>query len=174
MDEVDDGCGSAFKFTLPAGRHDRKGEPRAMNQSPQVLLVDDNPADVGLAREALAVGRHKSCISNVSDGEQAMAFLHRAGQYANAVRPDLVILDLNLPKKDGRAVLAEVKGDTELRAIPIVVFSTSRSMLDIACSYKLGANCYVSKPGNLTEYFAVMQSIEEFWFGSASLTREEK
>ena len=174
MDEVDDGCGSAFKFTLPAGRHDRKGEPRAMNQSPQVLLVDDNPADVGLAREALAAGRHKSCISNVSDGEQAMAFLHRTGQYANAVRPDLVILDLNLPKKDGRAVLAEVKGDTELRAIPIVVFSTSRSMLDIACSYKLGANCYVSKPGNLTEYFAVMQSIEEFWFGSASLTQEEK
>jgi two-component system, chemotaxis family, response regulator Rcp1 len=174
MDEVDDGCGSAFKLTLPAGRHDRKGEPRAMNQSPQVLLVDDNPADVGLAREALAVGRHKSCISNVPDGEEAMAFLHRAGQYANAVRPDLVILDLNLPKKDGRAVLAEAKGDAELRAIPIVVFSTSRSMLDIACSYKLGANCYVSKPGNLNEYFAVMQSIEEFWFGSASLTREEK
>jgi len=174
MDEVDDGCGSAFKFTLPAGRHDRKGEPRAMNQSPQVLLVDDNPADVGLAREALAVGRHKSCISNVPDGEEAMAFLHRAGQYANAVRPDLVILDLNLPKKDGRAVLAEAKGDTELRAIPIVVFSTSRSMLDIACSYELGANCYVSKPGNLNEYFAVMQSIEEFWFGSASLTRKEK
>ena len=174
MDEVDDGCGSAFKFTLPAGRHDRKGEARAMNQLPQVLLVDDNPADVGLAREALAVGRHQSCISNVPDGEEAMAFLHRAGQYANAVRPDLVILDLNLPKKDGRAVLAEAKGDAELRAIPIVVFSTSRSMLDIACSYKLGANCYVSKPGNLNEYFAVMQSIEEFWFGSASLTREEK
>ena len=145
-----------------------------MKQLPQVLLVDDNPADVGLAREALAGGRHQSCISNVGDGEEAMAFLHRDGPYADAVSPDLLILYLNLTKKDWRAVLAESKADTELRAIPIVVFSTSRSMLDIACSYKLGANCYVSKPGNLGDYFAVMHSIEEFWFGSASLTREEK
>jgi two-component system, chemotaxis family, response regulator Rcp1 len=141
---------------------------------PQVLLVDDNPADVGLAREALAGGRHQSCISDVPDGEEAIAFLHRAGQYANAVRPDLVILDLNLPRKDGRAVLAEAKGDTNLRTIPIVVFSTSRAMLDIARSYELGANCYVSKPGNLDDYFLAMQAIEEFWFGSASLPREEK
>jgi CheY-like chemotaxis protein len=136
--------------------------------------VDDNPADVGLAREALAGGRHQSCISDVPDGEEAIAFLHRAGQYANAVRPDLVILDLNLPRKDGRAVLAEAKGDTNLRTIPIVVFSTSRAMLDIARSYELGANCYVSKPGNLDDYFLAMQAIEEFWFGSASLPREEK
>ncbi len=87
--------------------------------------------------------------------------------------PDLVILDLNLPKKDGRAVLAETKADAELCTIPIVVFSTSRAMLDIKRSYELGANCYVSKPGNLNEYFLVMRSIEEFWFGSASLPREE-
>ena len=145
-----------------------------MKPLPQVLLVDDNPADVGLAREALAGGRHQSCISNVANGEEAMAFLHRTGQYTNAVRPDLVILDLNLPKKDGRAVLAEAKGDMELHTIPIVVFSTSRSMLDVARSYELGANCYVSKPGNLNDYFLAMQSIEEFWFGSASLPREEK
>jgi CheY-like chemotaxis protein len=170
----EDGCGSAFKFTLPTGRHDEKGGARAMKHLPQVLLVDDNPADVGLAREALAGGRHQSCISNVPDGEEAMAFLHRTGQYANAVRPDLLILDLNLPKKDGRAVLAEVKADTDLRTIPVVVFSTSRSMLDIARSYGLGANCYVSKPGNLNDYFLAVQSIEEFWFGSASLPREEK
>ena len=103
-----------------------------------------------------------------------MAYLRRAGPYANAIRPDLVILDLNLPKKDGRAVLAEAKADAELRTIPIVVFSTSRSMLDIARSYELGANCYVSKPGNLNDYFLAVQSIEEFWFGSASLPREEK
>lgn len=103
-----------------------------------------------------------------------MAFLHREGKYASAVRPDLVILDLNLPKKDGRAVLAEAKADADLRAIPIVVFSTSRSKSDIARSYKLGANCYISKPGNLDDYFAVMQSIEEFWFGSASLPRKEQ
>jgi two-component system, chemotaxis family, response regulator Rcp1 len=140
----------------------------------QVLLVDDNPADVGLAREASAGGRHQSCISNVVDGEEAMAYLRRAGVHANAIRPDLVILDLNLPKKDGRAVLAEAKADAELRSIPIIVFSTSRSMLDIARSYALGANCYVSKPGNLKDYFLAVQAIEEFWFGSASLPREEK
>jgi len=93
-----------------------------MNQLPQVLLVDDNPADVGLAREALAGGRHQTCISTVADGEEAMAFLHRAGRYANAARPDLVILDLNLPNKDGRAVLAAAKADTGLRTIPVVVF----------------------------------------------------
>jgi len=140
----------------------------------QVLLVDDNPADVGLAREALAGGKHQSCISSVADGEEAMAYLRRSGQYANAVRPDLVILDLNLPKKSGKQVLAEVKADTDLRTIPIVVFSTSRSMLDIAQSYELGANCYVSKPGNLSEYFSAVQAIEEFWFSSASLPRKEE
>jgi len=172
--KFEDGCGSAFKFTLPASRHDEKGGARVMKLLPQVLLVDDNPADVGLAREALAGGRHQTCISTVADGEEAMAFLHRAGQYASAVRPDLVILDLNLPKKDGRAVLAEAKADTDLRTIPVVVFSTSRSMLDIARSYELGANCYVSKPGNLGDYFLAVQSIEEFWFGSASLPRKER
>jgi len=145
-----------------------------MKHLPQVLLVDDNPADVALAREALTGGGYQSQISDVQDGEQAMAFLHRTGPYANAVRPDLVILDLNLPRKDGRAVLMEAKADADLCAIPVVVFSTSRAMLDIKRSYELGANCYVSKPGNLDEYFLVMQSIEEFWFGSASLPREEK
>ena len=145
-----------------------------MNALPQVLLVDDNPADVVLAREALAGRRHQSCISHVADGEEAMAFLRHAGPYANAVRPDLVILDLNLPKKDGRGVLADAKADTNLRTIPIVVFSTSRSMLDITRSYDLGANCYVSKPGNLDDYFLAVQAIEEFWFGSASLPRKEQ
>jgi two-component system, chemotaxis family, response regulator Rcp1 len=145
-----------------------------MKPLPQVLLVDDNPADVVLAREALAGGRHQSCISDVQDGVEAMAFLHRVGRYADAVRPDLVLLDLNLPRKDGHAVLAETKGDPDLRTIPVVVFSTSRSMLDIARSYELGANCYVSKPGNLDDYFLAVQSIEEFWFGSVSLLRKEK
>lgn len=145
-----------------------------MNQLPQVLLVDDNPADVRLAREALAGGRHQSQINEVPDGQEAMAFLHRAGRYSSAVRPDLVIVDLNLPKKNGLAVLAEIKADARLRTIPVVVFSTSRSMLDISRSYELGANCYISKPGDLNGYFLVMQSIEQFWFGSASLPREEK
>jgi chemotaxis family two-component system response regulator Rcp1 len=172
--KFENGCSSVFEFTLSASRHDEKGGARAMKKLPQVLLVDDNPADVGLAQEALAGGRHQSHISNVPDGEEAVAFLRCVGRYADAVRPDLVILDLNLPRKDGRAVLAEAKADPNLRTIPIVVFSTSRSMLDIARSYELGANCYVSKPGNLNEYFLVLQSIEEYWFGCASLPREEK
>ena len=145
-----------------------------MKQLPEVLLVDDNPADVVLAREALAGGKHQSRISNVENGEEALAFLRREGQHADAVRPDLVILDLNLPRKDGRAVLAEAKSDKTLRTIPVVVFSTSHSTVDITRSYELGANCYVHKPGNLEDYFLAVQSIEEFWFGSASLMREEK
>jgi len=145
-----------------------------MKKMPQVLLVDNNPADVALAREALTGGGYQSQVSDVPDGEESMAFLHRAGQYANAVRPDLVILDLNLPKKDGRRVLAEAKADAELRTIPVVVFSTSRAISDINRSYELGANCYVSKPGTLDEYFLVMQAIEEFWLGSASVPRKEK
>ncbi len=144
-----------------------------MKRLPQVLLVDDNLADAGLAREALAGGRHQCHIDHVLDGEEAMAYLRRAGQYANAVRPDLLILDLNLPKRDGSAVLAEVKAAPDLRTIPIVVFSTSRAISDIKRSYELGANCYVSKPGNLSEFCSAMQSIEEFWFGSVSLPREE-
>jgi chemotaxis family two-component system response regulator Rcp1 len=145
-----------------------------MKQLPQVLLVDDNPADVVLAREALAGGRHHIRITSAENGEEAMAFLRRAGRYANELRPDLLILDLNLPKKDGRAVLAEAKADAALRTIPVVVFSTSRADLDIKRSYELGANCYVSKPGNLDEYFLALHTIEEFWFGTARLPREEK
>jgi chemotaxis family two-component system response regulator Rcp1 len=144
-----------------------------MKPLPQVLLVDDNPADVVLAREALAGGRHESCIIHVSDGEAALAYLQRSGVYADAARPDLIILDLNLPRKDGRAVLKEVKADENLQTIPIVVFSTSSSMLDIKRSYELGANCYLSKPGNLEDYFSAVRSIGEFWFGSAALPVEE-
>jgi two-component system, chemotaxis family, response regulator Rcp1 len=144
-----------------------------MKQLPQVLLVDDNPADVVLAREALAGGKHHSHISNVQDGVEALAFLNRIGKHADAIRPDLVILDLNLPKKDGRAVLAAAKADLSLRSIPVVVFSTSRSKMDIERSYQLGANCYVHKPGNLEEYFTAVRGIEEFWFGFASVPREE-
>jgi chemotaxis family two-component system response regulator Rcp1 len=145
-----------------------------MKEARIVLLVDDNPADVDLAREALQENVHGVQVESVGDGEEALAFLKRRGIYAEKPRPDLVVLDLNLPKKDGRAVLAEVKSDTNLRTIPVVVFSTSRSMADIARSYELGANCYVSKPGNLDDYFSAVQSMEEFWFGSASLPRKEK
>jgi len=140
-----------------------------MKPAPEILLVDDNPADVGLIREVLATSPHGSHVHGVTDGEEAMAFLHRTGKHAHAVRPDLVVLDLNLPRKDGRAVLAEVKADPDLHKLPIVVFTTSNSGLDIVRSYELGANCYVSKPGNLGDFFAAVQSIEEFWFDFASL-----
>jgi two-component system response regulator len=144
-----------------------------MKQVCIILLVDDNPADVDLAREALQGNFHRIQVESVGDGEEALSFLKRRGIHAEKPRPDLVILDLNLPKKDGRAVLAEVKRDADLRTIPIVVFSTSHLILDIARSYELGANCYVSKPGNLKDYLAALQSIEQFWFGCASLPRKD-
>ena len=136
---------------------------------PEILLVDDNPADSDLTWLVLARSTRQNHISAVYDGEQAMAFLHRSGKHSNAVRPQLVVLDLNLPRKDGRTVLDEVKADPELRKIPVVIFTTSRSGRDIARCYELGANCYVSKPGNLDDFRSVVRSIEDFWFGSASL-----
>ena len=139
-------------------------------------MVEDNPGDVRLAREALAEGKLQNDrqikLSSVVDGEQALAFLFRRGKYADQLRPNLVILDWNLPKKDGRAVLKEVKSDPELCRIPIVIFSTSQADNDIVRSYQLGANCYVNKPVNLKSYFETLQSIEEFWFGLASLPEE--
>jgi CheY-like chemotaxis protein len=135
----------------------------------EILLVDDSPADLDLIRAALAASTYQSRVSTVPDGEEAIAFLHRAGAYANAARPNLVILDLNLPRKDGRVVLADFKSDPSLRLIPVVVFTTSRSRQDIARSYELGANCYVSKPGSLGDFRTAVQAIEKFWFGLASL-----
>ena len=127
-----------------------------------------------LAREALAGGRHQSCISNVADGEEAMAFLRRAGpvrEYGSSGPGDPG--SESAQKRRSRGV-GGGQSRPGLRTIPVVVFSTSRSMLDITRSYELGANCYVSKPGNLNDYLSAVQSIEEFWFGSASLPREEK
>ncbi len=140
----------------------------------EVLLVDDNPADTDLTSEILARNGCPSRIHAVTDGAEAIAFLHREGKYAGAPLPDFVILDLNLPKKDGRAVLAEVKSDPVLRKIPIAIFSTSEAQKDIVGSYELGANCYVSKPGNLRDFISAVTSIGEFWFGFAQLPREEE
>lgn len=134
-----------------------------------LLIVDDNPADIGLAREALKQCAPGCQINSVEDGVEALAFLNHREPYANAVRPDLVILDLNLPKRDGLAVLAAMKAGPDLRRIPVIIFSTSQLHKDIVRSYELGANSYVCKPGNLTEFFAAMKSIEQFWFGSATL-----
>ncbi|MGA7171666.1 MAG: response regulator [Candidatus Sulfotelmatobacter sp.] len=140
-----------------------------MKSGLRLLLVDDNPADVELTREALAKSPHHSEIESVEDGAEALAFLARRGKYANAVRPDLVLLDLNLPKRDGLAVLASMRAGPELRPIPVVIFSTSKLSKDIMRSYELGANCYVSKPGNLNDFFSAVKSIEDFWCDFASL-----
>ena len=141
---------------------------------PEVLLVDDNPADIDLMREILGNCRHSYRVSSVPDGEEAISFLHREGKYAQAPTPDLLILDLNLPRKDGRTVLKELKSDSLLGKIPIVVFTTSQANSDITSSYELGANCYLRKPGNLNEYRAVVQSMADFWLGFASLPNKEK
>ncbi len=138
----------------------------------EVLLVDDNPGDTDLTSEILV--RSGCHIQSVADGVEAIAFLRREGKYAIAVLPDFVILDLNLPRKDGRAVLAEVKTDPVLREIPITIFSTSVAREDVVRSYRLGANCYVSKPGNLQDYIAAVTAIGEFWFGLARLPHEEQ
>ena len=140
-----------------------------MNGAHELLIVDDNPADIALAREALAACAYKGTVNSVSDGAEALAFLGRRGSFSSAPKPDLVLLDLNLPKRDGLAVLASMKASPDLRRIPVVIFSTSQLERDIERSYDLGANCYVGKPGNLNEFFSMMKSIEEFWFGSVNL-----
>jgi chemotaxis family two-component system response regulator Rcp1 len=145
-----------------------------MKKLSRVLLVDDNPADIDLTRDVLARGDYPSLVCSVADGEEAMAFLQREGRYADKLVPDLVLLDLNLPRKDGRAVLAEVKSHPTLHSTPVVIFSTSQASQDIDKSYELGANSYVCKPGNLHDYVAAIDSIGEFWFGCARFPREEE
>lgn len=139
----------------------------------EILLVDDNPADLDLTIDALAQSLWPSNVSSVSDGAEAIAFLRRQGKYASAARPNLVLLDLNLPRKDGRSVLAEVKSDLGLRRIPIVIFSTSQAPLDIERSYELGANSYVSKPPTLHAWITAVKLLKDFWIGCACLPREE-
>ena len=130
----------------------------------EILLVEDNPGDVDLTREALESGKVCNSLHVVGDGEAAMAFLRQQGKYADRPRPDLVLLDLNVPKKSGREVLAEIKADADLRCIPVVILTTSMSEVDILKSYDLHANCYITKPINLQQFIKVVQVIEDFWF----------
>ena len=130
----------------------------------EVLLVEDNPADVRLTREVFENGDGATHLNVVGDGEQAMAFLRRQGPYADQPRPCLLLLDLNLPRKDGREVLAELKEDRELRHIPVVVLTTSAAESDIVRSYELHANCYITKPVDLEQFIVAVKSIENFWF----------
>jgi two-component system, chemotaxis family, response regulator Rcp1 len=130
-----------------------------------ILLVEDNPGDADLAREALESNKMCNELQVVSDGEEAMAYLRREGKYADAWRPDLILLDLNLPKKDGREVLAEIKADDDLKRIPVVVLTMSRDEEDILKSYNLHANCYITKPIDVSQFFKVVKTIEDFWLG---------
>lgn len=129
----------------------------------EILLVEDNPGDVRLTREALRDGKVRNVLHVAEDGVEAMAFLRREGNYADAPRPDVILLDLNLPRKDGREVLAEIKADETLRRIPIVVMTTSSAEQDILRTYDLHANCYITKPVDLDQFIEVVRSIQEFW-----------
>jgi CheY-like chemotaxis protein len=129
----------------------------------ETLLVEDNEADIRLTREVFADGRVFNKLSVVRDGEEAMAYLKRRPPFEDATRPDLVLLDLNLPRKDGREVLAEMKNDEDLRRIPVVILTTSRAEADIVRTYELHANCYIVKPVDLGQFINVVRSIEDFW-----------
>ncbi len=134
-----------------------------------ILLVEDNLGDSDLAREALAGSKFHNTLYVVDDGEKAMAFLRQQGLYANAPRPELILLDLNLPRKDGREVLAEIKADDNLMRIPVVVLTTSRAEEDILRTYNLHANCFISKPIDLNQFLRVVTSIEDFWLSIVTL-----
>lgn len=135
----------------------------------QILLVEDNPGDVVLTREALGAARVVNDVHVTADGEEAMAFLRHEGPYRDVPRPDLILLDLNLPRKDGREVLAEIKADPTLRRIPVVVLTTSSAERDILTSYDLHANSYVTKPLDIDEFLSAVRDIEGFWLELVAL-----
>ena len=135
----------------------------------EILLVEDNPGDVRLTREALKEAKVYNNMSVVGDGVEAMAFLHKEGKYADEARPDLILLDLNLPKKDGRDVLAEIKESPDLKLIPVVILTTSVDEQDIFRTYDLHANCYINKPVDLEQFIEVAKAIENFWFSIVKL-----
>ena len=144
-----------------------------MVKSINILLVEDNPGDADLAREALDSSKMNNNLQVVDDGEKAMAFLRREGSYFDVPRPDLILLDLNLPKKDGRQVLAEIKADAGLKRIPVVILTTSQAEEDVLKSYNLHANCYITKPIDLNQFLHVVRSIEEFWLSIVVLPPKE-
>ena len=135
----------------------------------EILLVEDNPGDVRLTVEGLNEGKVRNNLHVAKDGVEALAFLRREGNYADAVRPDLILLDLNLPRKDGRQVLSEIKADVALKTIPVVVLTTSRAEQDVLHSYQLQVNCYITKPVDLEQFITVVKSIEDFWLTIVTL-----
>lgn len=135
----------------------------------EILLVEDNPGDVELTRDAFADSTMPNHIHVAGDGVEALDFLHRNGPYADAPRPDVILLDLNMPRMDGKELLSLIKNDADLKAIPVVVLSSSEAATDIGKSYRLHANCYVSKPGELAQFMRVVHAVEDFWLVMATL-----
>lgn len=143
-----------------------------LDRSIEILLVEDNPGDARLAQEAIREAQLRNNLNWVEDAIEAMTFLRKEGKHREAPRPDLILLDLNLPRKDGRELLAEIKKDDALKRIPVIVLTTSEAEEDISRSYRLKANCYITKPPQLHQYVHVIKSIEEFWFKVARLPSE--
>lgn len=141
-------------------------------RSIEILLVEDNPGDARLTLEAMRDAKVRNRMHVVEDGVEAMEFLRRQGRFGDAPRPDLILLDLNLPRKDGRAVLAEVKADPDLKRIPVVVLTTSRAEEDVLHAYNLHANCYVTKPVDLAQFMKIVALIDEFWVNVVTLPRK--
>jgi CheY-like chemotaxis protein len=139
-----------------------------------ILLIEDNPADIVLTREAFNECEEIHNISSVKDGIEAIRYLKREGRYDKATRPDLILLDLNLPKKDGREVLAEIKKDPELKYIPVIILSTSKSENDIHKTYELKANCYISKPVELGSFFNIISELNNFWLKTVKLPEKQQ
>jgi chemotaxis family two-component system response regulator Rcp1 len=135
----------------------------------EILLVEDNPGDVRLTKEALKEGKVYSNLHWAKDGVEALEFLRHRGKFTDAPRPDIILLDLNLPKKDGREVLSEIKSDDDLKRIPVVILTTSKAEEDVLRSYQLHANCYVTKPVDLEKFIVVIQSIDRFWLTVVTL-----
>lgn len=138
----------------------------------EILLVEDSPGDARLTQEALRDSKVQNNLSVVEDGVEALAYLRREGIYAGVPRPDIILLDLNLPRKDGREVLEEIKADPELKRIPVVILTTSDDDKDILASYDLHANCYITKPVDLSRFMTIVKSIESFWFSIVKLPPE--
>jgi chemotaxis family two-component system response regulator Rcp1 len=136
---------------------------RSIGETVDILLVEDNEGDARLAKEAMRDSKLRNTLHHVTDGEEAMAFLRREGKLAGVPRPDLILLDLNLPKKDGRQVLAEIKNDEDLKRIPVVILTVSSAEEDILKTYNLHANCYITKPIDLDQFMKVVRSVEDFW-----------
>ena len=138
----------------------------------EILMVEDNPGDVRLTKEALKDGKVRNSIHVVTDGEEALSYLHKEGKHINSPRPDLILLDLNLPKKDGRDVLKEIKSSETFRRIPVVILTTSKAEEDILKAYDSYANCYITKPVDLDQFINVARKIEDFWLTIVKLPSE--